>query len=100
LENFVIITLLPQIFFAGQRYVNFPVEILHNDDIEWHKSFRVILGPEDPTGAGLGDQALATVTILDDGVSGSLVFPAPPMVCWVTVTDYVINGNIYCFEIQ
>lgn len=68
---------------VGQRFVEFPVEILHNDDIEWHESFRVLLGPEDPSGASLGDRALVTVTILDDEVSGSLVFPAPPMVGFV-----------------
>lgn len=56
------------------------MEILHNDAIEWHESFRVVLGPEDPSGAGLGEQSLVTITILDDEVSGSLVFPAPPMV--------------------
>ena len=67
-------------FGIGQKYVDFPVEILHNDAIEWHESFRVVLGPEDPSGAGLGDRALVTITILDDEVSGSLVFPAPPMV--------------------
>lgn len=68
---------------VGQRFVEFPVEILHNDDIEWHESFRVLLGPEDPSGASLGDRALVTVTILDDEVSGSLVFPAPPIVGFV-----------------
>lgn len=68
---------------VGQTFVEFPVEILHNDDIEWHESFRVLLGPEDPSGASLGDRALVTVTILDDKVSGSLVFPAPPMVGFV-----------------
>lgn len=68
---------------VGQRFVEFPLEILHNDDIEWHESFRVLLGPEDPSGASLGDRALVTVTILDDEVSGSLVFPAPPIVGFV-----------------
>lgn len=67
--------------------MEFLVEILHNDDIEWHESFRVLLGPEDPSGASLGDRALVTVTILDDEVSGSLVFPAQPMVGFENNTE-------------
>ena len=60
--------------------LEFSVDVLHNTDIEWHESFSVVLGPGEPDGAVLGVIAMATVTILDDEVSGSLVMPAPPVV--------------------
>ena len=60
--------------------MEFPVDILYNSDVEWHEAFTVLLGPEDPEGAMFGPITMATITILDNEVSGSLVLPAPPVV--------------------
>ena len=65
---------------TGVREVEFPVDILYNSDVEWHEAFTVLLGPEDPEGAMFGPITMATITILDNEVSGSLVLPAPPVV--------------------
>lgn len=62
------------------RTLDFTLDILYNSDIEWHETFRVVLGPEDPVGAELGPVSMTTITILDNDVSGSLVLPAPPLV--------------------
>lgn len=61
--------------------VEFPVDILYNSAIEWHESFSVQLGPEDPIGSQYGTNTVTTITILDNQVSGSLILPAPPVVC-------------------
>lgn len=58
----------------------FKVEIMSNEDREWHESFSLVLGPDDPVEAVLGDISTATVTILDQEAAGSLILPAPPMV--------------------
>lgn len=63
------------------RSLDFNIDILYNSDIEWHETFTVVLGPGDPIGAELGSVAIATITILDNDVSGSMVLPAPPVVC-------------------
>ena len=65
---------------TGVREVEFPVDILYNSDVEWHEAFTVLLGPEDPEGAMFGPITMATITILDNEVSGSLVLPAAPVV--------------------
>lgn len=62
--------------------VEFPVDVLYNSAIEWHESFSIQLGPEEPIGSRFGGNTLATVTILDNQVSGSLVLPSPPIVSW------------------
>ncbi len=60
------------------------VEILYNKDMEWHETFSVVLGPDEPFNALLGDDNIATVTIIDEEASGSVVLPAPPVVsCFV-----------------
>lgn len=48
--------------------------------MEWHEAFTVLLGPEGPEGAMFGPITMATITILDNEVSGSLVLPASPVV--------------------
>lgn len=61
-------------------HILFKVEILSNEDREWHESFSLVLGPDDPVEAVLGEIAMATVTILDQEASGSLILPATPIV--------------------
>lgn len=61
-------------------HIFFKVEILSNEDREWHESFSLVLGPDDPVEAVLGDVTTATVTILDQEAAGSLILPAPPIV--------------------
>ncbi|XP_045713822.1 extracellular matrix organizing protein FRAS1 isoform X3 [Phyllostomus hastatus] len=73
-------------FSPGVDHIFFKVEILSNEDREWHESFSVVLGPDDPVEAVLGEVTTATVTILDQEAAGSLILPAPPIV--VTLADY------------
>nr|XP_014434426.2 LOW QUALITY PROTEIN: extracellular matrix protein FRAS1 [Pelodiscus sinensis] len=73
-------------FSPGVDHVMFKVEIMSNEDREWHESFSVVLGPDDPVEALLGDISSAVVTILDQEAAGSLILPAPPIV--VTLADY------------
>ncbi|XP_048640749.1 extracellular matrix organizing protein FRAS1 isoform X2 [Marmota marmota marmota] len=73
-------------FNPGVDHIFFKVEILSNEDREWHESFSLVLGPDDPVEAVLGDVTTATVTILDQEAAGSLILPAPPIV--VTLADY------------
>lgn len=65
---------------TGVDHIMFKVEIMSNEDREWHESFSLVLGPDDPVEAVLGDISTATVTILDQEASGSLILPAPPVV--------------------
>ncbi|KAM4809143.1 extracellular matrix organizing protein FRAS1 [Rhinophrynus dorsalis] len=73
-------------FSPGVEYILFKVEILSNEDREWHESFSLVLGPDDPVEAVLGDITTATVTILDQEAAGSLILPSPPIV--VSLSDY------------
>lgn len=73
-------------FSPGVDHIFFKVEILSNEDREWHESFSLVLGPDDPVEAVLGDMTTTTVTILDQEAAGSLILPAPPIV--VTLADY------------
>ncbi|KAG8454257.1 hypothetical protein GDO86_000773 [Hymenochirus boettgeri] len=73
-------------FSPGVDHILFKVEILSNEDREWHESFSLVLGPDDPVEAVLGDITTATVTILDQEAAGSLILPSPPMV--VSLADY------------
>lgn len=66
--------------FLGVDYILFKVEILSNEEREWHESFSLVLGPDDPVEAVLGEVTMATVTILDQEAAGSLILPAPPIV--------------------
>lgn len=65
---------------TGVDHIIFKVEIMSNEDREWHESFSLVLGPDDPVEAVLGDTSTAMVTILDQEASGSLILPAPPVV--------------------
>lgn len=65
---------------VGMDHILFKVEILSNEDREWHESFSLVLGPDDPVEAVLGEITMATVTILDQEASGSLILPATPIV--------------------
>uniref|UniRef100_UPI001ED83835 extracellular matrix protein FRAS1 n=1 Tax=Scatophagus argus TaxID=75038 RepID=UPI001ED83835 len=73
-------------FTPGMDHILFKVEILSNEDREWHESFSLVLGPDDPVEAVLGEITMATVTILDQEASGSLILPATPIV--VSLADY------------
>ncbi|MEQ2309931.1 Extracellular matrix protein fras1, partial [Ameca splendens] len=73
-------------FIPGMDHIMFKVEILSNEDREWHESFSLVLGPDDPVEAVLGEITTATVTILDQEAAGSLILPAPPIV--VSLADY------------
>uniref|UniRef100_A0A6I8NJC9 Fraser extracellular matrix complex subunit 1 n=1 Tax=Ornithorhynchus anatinus TaxID=9258 RepID=A0A6I8NJC9_ORNAN len=73
-------------FGPGEARSVFKVEIMSNEDREWHESFSLVLGPDEPVEAVLGDVATATVTILDQEAAGSLILPAPPIV--VSLADY------------
>ncbi|NXS55143.1 FRAS1 protein, partial [Brachypteracias leptosomus] len=73
-------------FSPGVNHIMFKVEIMSNEDREWHESFSLVLGPDDPVEAVLGDTSTATVTILDQEAAGSLILPAPPVV--VSLADY------------
>ncbi|XP_067084625.1 extracellular matrix protein FRAS1 [Osmerus mordax] len=73
-------------FTPGMDHILFKVEILSNEDREWHESFSLVLGPDDPVEAVLGEITTATVTILDQEAAGSLILPATPIV--VSLADY------------
>ncbi|XP_029574000.1 extracellular matrix organizing protein FRAS1 [Salmo trutta] len=73
-------------FTPGMDHILFKVEILSNEDREWHESFSLVLGPDDPVEAVLGEITTATVTILDQEAAGSLILPATPIV--VSLSDY------------
>ncbi|KAL2092359.1 hypothetical protein ACEWY4_012157 [Coilia grayii] len=73
-------------FSPGMDHILFKVEILSNEDREWHESFSLVLGPDDPVEAVLGEITMATVTILDQEAAGSLILPSPPVV--VSLSDY------------
>ncbi|XP_056274598.1 extracellular matrix protein FRAS1 [Pseudoliparis swirei] len=73
-------------FPPGMDHILFKVEILSNEDREWHESLTLVLGPDDPVEAVLGEITVATVTILDQEASGSLILPATPIV--VSLADY------------
>ncbi|RXN23492.1 extracellular matrix FRAS1-like protein [Labeo rohita] len=76
-------------FSPGVDHILFKVDILSNEDREWHESFSLVLGPDDPVEAVLGEITMATVTILDQEAAGSLILPAPPIVVSLSDYDYV-----------
>ncbi|XP_053108034.1 extracellular matrix organizing protein FRAS1 isoform X2 [Hemicordylus capensis] len=73
-------------FSPGMDRIVFKVEIMSNEDREWHESFSLVLGPDDPVEAVLGEITSTIVTILDQEAAGSLILPAPPIV--VTLSEY------------
>lgn len=74
-------------------HILFKVEILSNEDREWHESFSLVLGPDDPVEAVLGEITMTTVTILDQEAAGSLILPAPPIVS----RSFTSNGVVSAF---
>ncbi|OCT97312.1 hypothetical protein XELAEV_18009537mg [Xenopus laevis] len=76
-------------FSHGVDHILFKVEILSNEDREWHESFSLVLGPDDPIEAVLGDITTTTVTILDQEAAGSLILPSPPIVLSLSDYDHV-----------
>ncbi|KAL4623271.1 extracellular matrix protein FRAS1, partial [Arapaima gigas] len=76
-------------FNPGMDHVLFKVEILSNEDREWHESFSLVLSPDDPVETVLGQITMATVTIIDQEASGSLILPAPPIVVSLSDYDYI-----------
>lgn len=71
------------VFFSeGMDHIVFNIEILSSEDREWHKLFSVILGPDEPLKAVLGEITMATVTILHQQSSGNFILSASPIV-WV-----------------
>lgn len=78
--------LLLTIFPSGVESVDAEVEILYNEDREWHETFSVVLGPDEPINALLGPVCVATVTIIDEQAAGSIVLPTTPVV--VSLMDF------------
>lgn len=78
--TFILINDTNSVVSSGVDHILFKVEILSNEDREWHESFSLVLGPDDPVEAVLGEITMATVTILDQEAAGSLILPAPPIV--------------------
>ena len=56
------------------------MKIVRNTGIQWHETFAIILGPNDPINAELGAITSAAITIYDHESAGSSVLPAPPLV--------------------
>ncbi|XP_035826399.1 extracellular matrix protein FRAS1 [Aplysia californica] len=79
-------------FKPGEKEKKFLVDVLYNSAIEWHESFSLQLGPEEPNNSVFGSITVATITILDNEVSGSLVLPSPPVVVSLLHLDDVEKG--------
>ncbi|GFO33130.1 extracellular matrix protein fras1-like [Plakobranchus ocellatus] len=79
-------------FETGVAEQEFAVDVLYNSAVEWHEDFHVQLGPEDPTNARFGDVSMATITILDTEVSGSVILPAAPVVVSLLHFDEAAQG--------
>lgn len=86
---------------TGVDHIMFKVEIMSNEDREWHESFSLVLGPDDPVEAVLGDTSTATVTILDQEAAGSLILPAQPVVScplqWMRFSTLQDSELLYSF---
>lgn len=67
-------------FPPGNTSIDMELTIVHNPSRQWHETFSLVLGPEEPVNAELGTITTAAVTILDHKSSGSSVLPAPPVV--------------------
>ncbi|XP_042325028.1 extracellular matrix organizing protein FRAS1 [Sceloporus undulatus] len=80
-------------FSPGVDHIIFKVEIMSNEDREWHESFSLVLGPDDPVEAVLGEITTTIVTILDQEAAGSLILPAPPIVVSLSEYDHVEEEN-------
>ncbi|KAL4617481.1 extracellular matrix protein FRAS1-like [Arapaima gigas] len=80
-------------FSPGMGHIFFQVEVLSNENQEWHETFSVVLGPDEPMGAVFGETTMATVTILAQEAAGNLILPAPPIV--VSLSDYDQVEEVY-----
>ena len=58
----------------------FTITVKCNEKSAWHKTFSLVMGPDEPVNAVLGEFPSMTVTILDKEAAGSLVLPSPPSV--------------------
>ena len=77
---------------TGERNKEFTVDVMYNKAIEWHESFSLQLGPQLPENAQFGPITTATITILDNEVSGSVVLPSPPIVVSLLHLDDADKG--------
>lgn len=73
-------------FRPGAKELPFSVTVKCNEKSAWHKTFSLVMGPDEPVNAQLGEFAAMTVTILDKEATGSLVLPAPPSV--ISLADF------------
>ncbi|KAJ8286924.1 hypothetical protein GJAV_G00044950 [Gymnothorax javanicus] len=80
-------------FSPGMDYIPFKVEVLPNEVREWHESFSLALGPEEPVDAVLGEITTATVIITDQEAAAIRVLPAPPIVVSLSHYDYVEEAS-------
>ncbi|XP_035245707.1 extracellular matrix protein FRAS1-like isoform X1 [Anguilla anguilla] len=80
-------------FSPGMDHILFKVEILSNEMRGWHESFSLVLGPDEPVDAVLGEITMATVTIMDQEAAGIRVLPAPPIVVSLSDYDYVEEAS-------
>ncbi|XP_064121126.1 extracellular matrix organizing protein FRAS1-like isoform X1 [Macrobrachium nipponense] len=67
-------------FASGTSMAEVDLTILHNSNRQWHKTFTLTLGPEEPFNAEFGAIVTASITVLDHESSGTSVLPAPPIV--------------------
>jgi glucose/arabinose dehydrogenase len=83
-------------FAAGQTSQTIAIPILNDPDVETNESFSVTLS--NPTGAALGNQSTATVTILDNDLTlGTLTrqtivsgLNQPTVIDWIPNTSYML----------
>ncbi|KAJ8404524.1 hypothetical protein AAFF_G00337910 [Aldrovandia affinis] len=80
-------------FSPGMDHILFKVEILSNEAREWHESFSLVLDPNEPVEAVLGEITMATVIIMNQEAAGILILPAPPIVVSLSEYDYVEEAS-------
>ena len=73
-------------FLPQQAELVYSVTVKCNEKSAWHKSFTLVMGPDEPVNAVLGEHSSMSITVLDKEATGSLVLPAPPRV--VSLADY------------
>ncbi|CAG5094102.1 Oidioi.mRNA.OKI2018_I69.XSR.g13247.t3.cds [Oikopleura dioica] len=80
-------------FRPEKQSLTFTVVVKCNEESAWHKTFSLVMGPDEPVNAVLGEFPAMTVTILDKEASGSLVLPAPPAVISLKDFDAAANAD-------
>lgn len=73
-------------FLPQQAELVYSVTVKCNEKSAWHKSFTLVMGPDEPVNAVLGEHSSMSITVLDKEATGSLVLPSPPKV--VSLADY------------